>query len=203
MRVFIHGWGFDNSVFNGILREEDVKLELPGHGNAIDSLEKATIFYSKLLKDFKSVEIIGWSMGASLGIMLTQRLKNVTSLKLIGFSPYFKEAHDKITISAFMRTMKKDFYKGIKEFRKNAYHSEFNSEYPIKDIALSILEEYINLDLREAVKNLDVSLRLIQGENDIVVPMQEAYKTKELNRRIDIFLYKGGHFPTIQVLKEL
>ncbi|MGC9286277.1 MAG: alpha/beta fold hydrolase [Hydrogenobaculum sp.] len=203
MRVFIHGWGFDNSVFNGILREEDVKLELPGHGNAIDSLEKATIFYSKLLKDFKSVEIIGWSMGASLGIMLTQRLKNVTSLKLIGFSPYFKEAHDKITISAFMRTMKKDFYKGIKEFRKNAYHSEFNSEYPIKDIALSILEEYINLDLREAVKNLDVSLRLIQGENDIVVPMQEAYKTKELNGRIDIFLYKGGHFPTIQVLKEL
>ncbi|MGC8587702.1 MAG: alpha/beta fold hydrolase [Hydrogenobaculum sp.] len=203
MRVFIHGWGFDNSVFNGILREEDVKLELPGHGNAIDSLEKATSFYSKLLKDFKSVEIIGWSMGASLGIMLTQRLKNVTSLKLIGFSPYFKEAHDKITISAFMRTMKKDFYKGIKEFRKNAYHSEFNSEYPIKDIALSILEEYINLDLREAVKNLDVSLRLIQGENDIVVPMQEAYKTKELNRRIDIFLYKGGHFPTIQVLKEL
>ncbi|PMP90160.1 MAG: alpha/beta hydrolase [Hydrogenobaculum sp.] len=203
MRVFIHGWGFDNSVFNGILREEDVKLELPGHGNAIDSLEKATIFYSKLLKDFKSIEIIGWSMGASLGIMLTQCLKNVTSLKLIGFSPYFKEAHDKITISAFMRTMKKDFYKGIKEFRKNAYHSEFNSEYPIKDIALSILEEYINLDLREAVKNLDVSLRLIQGENDIVVPMQEAYKTKELNRRIDIFLYKGGHFPTIQVLKEL
>ncbi|MGC8677441.1 MAG: alpha/beta fold hydrolase [Hydrogenobaculum sp.] len=203
MRVFIHGWGFDNSVFNGILREKDVKLELPGHGNTIDSLEKATIFYSKLLKDFKSVEIIGWSMGASLGIMLTQRLKNVTSLKLIGFSPYFKEAHDKITISAFMRTMKKDFYKGIKEFRKNAYHSEFNIEYPIKDIALSILEEYINLDLREAVKNLDVSLRLIQGENDIVVPMQEAYKTKELNRRIDIFLYKGGHFPTIQVLKEL
>ncbi|MGC8650076.1 MAG: alpha/beta fold hydrolase [Hydrogenobaculum sp.] len=203
MRVFIHGWGFDNSVFNGILREEDVKLELPGHGNAIDSLEKAASFYSKLLKDFKSIEIIGWSMGASLGIMLTQRLKNVTSLKLIGFSPYFKEAHDKITISAFMRTMKKDFYKGIKEFRKNAYHSEFNSEYPIKDIALSILEEYINLDLREAVKNLDVSLRLIQGENDIVVPMQEAYKTKELNGRIDIFLYKGGHFPTIQVLKEL
>lgn len=200
--MFIHGWGFDNSVFNGISREEDIKLELPGHGNAIDSFEKATTFYSKLLKDFKSVEIIGWSMGASLGIMLTQRLKNVTSLKLIGFSPYFKEAHNKITISAFMRTMKKDFHKGIKEFRKNAYHSEFNGKYPLKDIALSILEEYINLDLREAVKNLDVSIRLIQGENDIVVPMQEAYKTKELNRKIDIFLYKGGHFPTTQVLSQ-
>lgn len=203
MRVFIHGWGFDNSVFSCISKEEDINLELPGHGNAINSLEEAASFYSKVLKDYKSVEIIGWSMGASLGIMLTQRLKNVTSLRLIGFSPYFKEAHDKITISAFIRTMKKDFYKGIKEFRKNAYHSEFNGEYPIKDIALSILEEYINLDLREAVKNLDIPIKLIQGENDIVVPMQEAYKTKELNGKIDIFLYKGGHFPTIQVLKEL
>mgnify|MGYP001772484693 CR=1 FL=1 len=203
MRVFIHGWGFDNSVFSSISKEEDISLALPGHGNTIDSFEKATVLYSKLIKDFKSIEIIGWSMGASLGIMLTQRLKNITSLKLIGFSPYFKEAHDKITISAFMRTMKKDFYKGIKEFRKNAYHSEFNGEYPIKDIALSMLEEYINLDLREVVKNLDVSIKLIQGENDIVVPMQEAYKTKELNGKIDIFLYKGGHFPTTQVLKEL
>ena len=195
MKVFIHGWGFDESVFE----EEGIKLKLPGHGNNISSLEEAAKVYSKNLAQYESLDIIGWSMGASLGVMLTKYLENVKSLTLIGFSPYFKEAHDKITFLAFIRTMKKDFQKGLEEFRKNAYPFEFKKEYPDKTIALNILEEYIELDLKDAVKSLKIPITLIHGEEDSVVPIKEAYKTKALKDDAKLITYKGGHFPGTKI----
>jgi len=196
VKVFIHGWGFDESVF----KEDGLKLQLPGHGNRLGSLQEAIQVYKNMLNQYENIDIIGWSMGASLGIMLTEYLDNINSITLIGFSPHFKEAYDKITFLAFIRTMKKDFYRGLEEFRKNAYPFEFRKDYPDKDIALKILEEYIELDLKDVVKNLKIPTKLIHGEEDKIVPIKEAYKTKELNKNIDLITYKGGHFPSTETI---
>ncbi len=196
MKVFIHGWGFDGSIFE----DEGIKLQLPGHDNSLNSLQEAIKVYSKELSQYQDIDIIGWSMGASLGIMLTKYLYNINTLTLIGFSPYFKEAHDKTTFLAFIRTMKKDFYRSLEEFRKNAYPFEFKKGHPDKSIALNILEEYIELDLRDIVKTLKIPTTLIHGEEDSIVPIKEAYKTKALNKDIKLITYKGGHFPSTKSL---
>jgi len=192
MKVFIHGWGFDNSVFE--MDKEDIGLSLPGHGNNIPSIEKAVEIYKDTLKPFNNIHIIGWSIGASLGLMLSNYL-DTKSLILIGFSPYFKEAHDKTTLLAFKKTMKKNFYEAINEFRKNAYPFPFSAHYPEKDIALNILEEYMELDLRDMVKTTNIPIKLIHGQQDDIVPIQEAHKSIALNKNISLITYKGNHFP--------
>lgn len=197
MIVFIHGWGFDNSVF----KEDGIKLSLPGHENQIKSLEEASLEYAKTLKEHKSLEIVGWSMGASLGIILTKHLDNIKSLKLIGFSPYFKKAHEESTFLAFIRRMKKDFISGVDEFRKNAYQEPFSGPYPDKNIAINILYEYQNLDLRDYIKSLKIPIYILQGKNDTITPLEEAYKSKQLNNSITILEYEGGHFPNYKILK--
>lgn len=191
MKVYIHGWGFNSTVFKG----DGIKLELPGHDNDIKTLREACILYSKHLEKQECLDIIGWSMGASLGIMLTNHLSNIKSLKLIGFSPYFKNAHKHNTLLSFIKTMEKDFTKGIEEFRKNAYPFEFQAKYPNKDIAISILKEYYELDLRDYIKHLSIPISIFQGKYDTITPLQEAYKAKELNNKINIFVYESGHFP--------
>ncbi len=193
MKVFIHGWGFDYSIF----QEDGIKLSLPGHGNNLKTLLEASSEYTKMLSFYNNIEITGWSMGASLGIILTRYLNNIKSLKLIGFSPYFKEAHPNNTFLAFIRRMKKDFTSGVDEFRKNAYPKPFIGPYPEKDIAINILYEYHELDLRDYIKSLKTKITIFQGKNDSITPLEEAYKTKHLNSLVDIVEYDGGHFPTV------
>ncbi len=191
MDVFIHGWGFDDTIF----KEDGFKLLLPGHKNNILSLQEALSIYKLQLSKYNYINITGWSMGASLGIMLTKYLDNIKSLKLIGFSPYFKQAHTPSTFLAFIRRFKKDFEGAMDEFRKNAYPFEFTAPYPEKDIALFILEEYYELDLRNMLKNVNIPITIFQGKNDEITPISEAYKSKELNPNINLIIYEGGHFP--------
>ena len=188
--LFLHGWAFSSKVFSAV---EGIKPDLPGHGNNKDRYRG----FEKLAEDIAfrlpaKYRIVGWSLGGSLALILALKFPaKVKELVLIGTSPFFGGAWDERNLRAFKLRVKKE---GVAFFRKLAFPKPFEDTVELS-VCLRMLEDYIRLDLRNALPYLKSRVFVIHGENDSVVPVEDAFKLHTLIKDSKLIILPGGHFP--------
>jgi len=188
--LYIHGWGFSSKVFREF---SGIKPDLPGHGSSTApyrGLEEVVDSLSELIT--RQSDVVGWSMGASLALLLALRYPaKVKRIFLIGGTPCFGRAWRESNIRAFRLMIKR---KGISAFRELAGLGSFQDRIDM-DTALVMLEDYINLDLSEELPNVKAETFILHGEEDRVVPPAEALKLRDAIKGSRLITLKGGHLP--------
>ncbi len=188
--LFIHGWAFSSKVFGSL---PGIKVNLPSHGDSTET-------YRGLEEAVKSValslpskhDVVGWSLGGSLAILLALSFPSkVRRVFLIGTSPYFGGAWSESNLRAFRLKVKRE---GVEGFRRMAFGKDFEDRVELAG-ALRMLEDYVNLDLRDRLTSLRKEVFILQGEEDPIVPVGESFKLYTLIRRSKLIILPGGHLP--------
>ncbi len=191
--IFIHGWSFSSQIWRDYRNiENSVFLDLPFHGDNRIYSEKDILssfseeIYKLIEKQDKPVNLIGWSLGASISVLTAlKKPKNLEKLILIGFTPKFKDkelGHNPVAIKAFMLALKLDFKDTIYTFRKTVA-GDFFKEIPLpeKEGSIKLLKEFIDLDLREQLSFLEVKTFLIHGREDKIISYKgSVYSSKKI-----------------------
>ncbi|NPA53776.1 MAG: carboxylesterase [Aquificae bacterium] len=205
-RFFIHGWSFSSQIWKRFYKKEDTLLDLPFHGenkeysleNTLDRFSKE--IFSLIEKQNSDVCLIGWSLGASVSVLVTLRKpKNLKKIVLVGFSPKFKDkklGHNPVAVKAFMMALKVDFKDTIYTFRKTAAGDTFkNIPLPEKEGSIRLLNEFINLDLTKEIENIDIETILIHGKQDkIISPFGSIYANQHI-KGSKLLLVDSHHAP--------
>ena len=188
--LYIHGWGFSSKVFKEFT---GIKPDLPGHGrntSPYTGLYDVVRNLADLIQDRS--DIIGWSMGASLALLLALKYpEKAKRIFLIGGTPCFRRAWKESNLRAFRMMIRK---KGISAFRELAGFENFNDSVQMETL-MRMLDDYIDLDLSGKLGSLSSEVFIIHGEEDRVVPPSEALKLKDELPCSDVIYLKGGHFP--------
>lgn len=188
--LFIHGWAFSSKVFDGLV---GIKVDLPAHGSNTEPYRGL----ERLVEDVALSlpgrhDLVGWSLGGSIALMLALRFPSkVNRLFLIGTSPFFGGAWPERNIKAFKLKIRRE---GISAFRRMAYPHPFEDRMEEEE-GMRMLEDYINLDLRDRLPYLRKEVFVIQGERDTVVPLGEALKLRNLIKGSKLIILPGDHFP--------
>lgn len=188
--LFIHGWAFSSRIFSSL---QGIKIDLPSHGRSSDHYSNFEDLVEKIALSLPSQhDVVGWSLGGSIALLIALRFPSkVRRLFLIGTSPYFKGAWSEKNIRAFRMMIK---HKGIEAFRSMAFSREFSDRFE-QEGALRMLEDYIRLDLTSKLPYLRKEVFILQGVEDKVVPVREAFKLHSLLKGSKLILLPGGHFP--------
>jgi len=188
--LFIHGWAFSSKVFSSL---PGIKVNLPSHGDNREPYRDLDSLVKEIALSLSSYhDVVGWSLGGSVALLLALRFPSkVRRVFLVGTSPYFKGAWSEKNIRAFRMMIRR---RGIEAFRKIAYPKEF-SDHVEGEGAMRMLEDYIELDLRSKLPYLKKEAFILQGIEDNVVPVGEAFKLHNLIKGSKLILLPGGHFP--------
>lgn len=191
--VLIHGWGFSSKVFrlfNGI------KIDLPSHGSSALAYRG----FEEMAEDIalripKASNLVGWSMGASLALLIALKFpQKVSRLVLIGATPNFGASWSQSNLRAFLLRLRKQKESFLNEFRRRAYGEPFEDSLKLGP-ATTMLEDYINLDLSPKIPFIKHHAVLLHGIHDPIVPISSGIRLYNLLKRSKFISFKGGHFP--------
>ena len=186
--LFIHGWAFSSKLLPSIRG-----IDLPAHGSnykPYSGMEEMVKEVVDCMEDRH--DLIGWSLGSSVAMLVALNFpERVRRLYLLGASPYFGGAWEEKNLRAFKARVRRE---GVDWFRKMAYTGDFEDRIDLKE-ALKMLDDYMELDLRERLKELRCETFVIHGEEDPITPVKEAFKLHSLIRGSKLILLPGGHFP--------
>jgi pimeloyl-[acyl-carrier protein] methyl ester esterase len=209
--IFIHGWSFNKNIWKDYFSIKNSEfLELPFHGKNINFPISENIIQhfvdklsSKIEKSNKKINLIGWSLGASVSVLTALKVQEkINKLILIGFSPKFKDrklGHNPVAVKAFMLALKVDFKDTIYRFRKSAVGNEFKEiPLPEKEGSIKLLNEFTGLDLRSKLKNINVSTILIHGKNDKIINYEGSVFTHSQIINSELILTESHHAPFLE-----
>lgn len=203
-RIFIHGWGFSKNVWSDYFYLDNAEfLDLPFHGGNKDytltSIESFSEYISESIN--QPTTLIGWSLGASVSVLTALKNKNVKKLVLIGFSPKFEDeklGSPKASIKAFMINLKKDFEKTVKNFRISAVEKDPACPVPEKEGSIALLNDFINLDLRDVLPSIECETHIIHGIKDKIVNKEAAFFTSQKIKNSQLYLFDSHHAPFLE-----
>ncbi len=191
--LLIHGWGFSSQIFNCI---KGIKVDLPGHGKSIgDSYSTLQDIAIKLLKKIpEKTDIVGWSLGASIALLMSLLNPNkVNKLILIGATANFYSCWETKNIRAFLMKLKREGYSFVKEFRTIAYK---HIDIPLDTKkAAKLLEDFIHLDLRPKLHTINKEVYIIHGTKDKIVPFSCGKLLHQYIKGSKFISLVGGHLP--------
>lgn len=192
--IILHGWGLRGSIYDGVkklLEKEGFKVfvpDLPGFG--LEPLRSQTMilddyvdFVDEFLKSNKIVKpiIIGHSFGGRVALKYAFKYpQKINKIVLAGapviHSRVFKRKISFIAAIAggqlfrFLPKENKDF------LRKLLYFLIGEWDYYKAGLLKQVFKNIINEDLVFYAKNVKVSVLLVWGENDKVVPVSDMKK---------------------------
>ncbi len=210
MNIFVHGWSFSKEIWKDFFDiKNSVFLDLPFHGeNRVYNKKKILETFSENLfeiidKSEKPVNLIGWSLGASICVLTAlKKPEKLKKLILVGFSPKFKDkmlGHNPVAVKAFMLALKVDFKDTVYNFRKTAVEKEFKDiPLPEKEGGIAILKEFIELDLTEKIKLLDVETVFIHGKKDKIISYKGSEFSSKMVKKSKLILMDSHHAPFLE-----
>ncbi len=209
--IFIHGWSFGKEIWKDYFDlQNSIFLELPFHGENKNYPIKEEIINNfvndvceEIDKSDEKVNLIGWSLGASVSVLTTLKKQDkINRLILIGFSPKFKDkklGHNPIAVKAFMLALKVDFKDTIYNFRKSAVGNDFKEiPLPEKEGSINLLKEFVELDLRNKLKKINVPTFLIHGKNDKIINYEGSVFAHREIINSDLILTESHHAPFLE-----
>jgi len=202
--IFIHGWSFDKNIWKDYFNIKNALfLDLPSHGKNKEykSLQDFSLQIANIINSQKEkVNLIGWSIGATVSFLTALQTENIDKLILIGFSPKFNDINlgsNPKFIKAFLINLQKDFENTIYNFRKNATSNEFRDiKLPEKEGSIKLLKDFINIDLTE--KFLNKKAFIIHGKDDIIVNPNATLFCKNIIKEPVIYLINSNHAPFLE-----
>ncbi len=210
--LLIHGWAGDTNSMNLLAKKLSLNfkvfsLDLPGFGmseslNEFDSYKLAEIVEKFILKlNLKFFLIIGHSLGAKVSSILASKGYG-EKLILIG-SPGIKYKRDFIVrfktfiIKIVKFTLTKILFikensKIFKKLRSKVGSLDYkNASDKMKISFKNIISE----ELSEVFSKIETKTLVVQGTEDKEVPLEIAYKIKELIKDSELLIIKGAnHF---------
>ncbi len=209
--IFIHGWSFNKEIWKSYFDIPNSEfLELPFHGRNTDYPFRENIINNfvneislKIKKTDGKFNLIGWSLGASVSVLTAlQSQEKIEKLILIGFSPKFKDkklGHNPVLIKAFMFALRLDFEDTIYQFRKSAVGDAFKYiPLPEKEGSIKLLDEFINLDLTEEIKNISTKTFLIHGKKDKIINYEGSVFAHSQIINSELILTDSHHAPFLE-----
>ena len=209
-KLFIHGWSFSSQIWEDFKNIPDSQFfDLPFHGNNRSFTDNNILegFSDQLQKMInssnKETALIGWSLGASISVLTAlKKPEKLKKLILIGFSPKFmdkKLGHNPVFVKAFMMALKIDFSDTVYNFRKTAVGNPYkNIPLPEKEGSIKLLREFINLDLTDRLKEIDIPVFLIHGKKDRIINYQASIYTNEKIKNSYLILTQSHHAPFLE-----
>ncbi len=188
---FIHGWGFSSKVLKSI-----PSLDLPYHGKSplhYESLQ--SLARNIALKVPSESVLIGWSLGASLTLLMAYMFpERFRGLLLIGGSACFGCLWQRKNLRGFLVRLEKEGEKFLKEFRTLAYPRPFEDRIDLQG-AKRLLKDYMELDIRHLLPHIKQRVLILHGTHDPITPLLSALTLYNMLKRSKLITFPGGHFP--------
>ncbi|QEK12810.1 alpha/beta fold hydrolase [Crassaminicella thermophila] len=219
--IILSGWAVDKVVWKPFMDflSKDYEIIIVNWDN-MQSLDefKQKIIHLINKKDMDQFSVIGWSLGGLVAIDIAKnfssKIENMilfnTTSKFIQDEGYPFGWHKKI-LEGMIDKLKKNpqktlnaFYQNLftDEERKDGYTKKFFERINIlnKKINKQSLElglEYLKQkDNREVIKDINIPILLIHGDEDFICPVEAVdYMHKNLKESKLIILNKTGHIP--------
>ncbi|MFC1837828.1 alpha/beta fold hydrolase [Thermodesulfobacteriota bacterium] len=178
--VFLPGWGFDGRVLR--LLKPSPSWIFPENFLSPDTIEQDLLRLCSE-KNISRIRIIGWSMGAMLGLEFAARNpEKVDSMVLVSLRHKWPQSE--------VKELQNDFSKAPASFLKNFYRKCFlGDRLSYQDFCTTLEPLYLNaaeMNAKRLERGLafleqfriptlepDIPIRLIHGKQDIVAPIAE------------------------------
>lgn len=210
--VFFHGWGFNQTIWHGLIPELSEHfclylLDLPGFGETcIMEWEEYLNQVALLLP--AQFSVIGWSLGGLYATELALRYPGrIQSLINISSSPCFikKESWPGIEGTVFQQFNEKlraDNQGTLEEFMRLQSRGVKAQYFRHKPLSISGLDQGLKmietLDLREKIKALTCPIHYIQGRLDAIIPATLSETMKRTHPQFEYSLIKkAAHMPFV------
>ena len=225
--VLLHGWSMNSAVWHPILAELEkqysvYRVDLPGHG-ANDELNGESNFNGWLAAVMAVVPAqaswLGWSLGATLALAIAARFpERVSRLVLVAGTVKFVVADDwsvAVPLKTWQRFVKvfqedpelasQQFMQlqslgviGSRQLGRDLQQMQTKGGKPSAQGLLLGLQFLQEVDLRDALKQVQCPAQLLLGEHDKLVPAAVAAEMQVLNPNIQASIIEGAsHVPFI------
>lgn len=201
-----------------------IAVDLPGHGRSEPTGERLTVrTASKALVEtlkgfsFESVHLVGWSLGAQVACMAAADpdLSGIASITIVGGTPCFVSPTDEESWALppakakwFRRGLEKDYRGALENFILGYFGEENGKGEEIKKVfmakpfppeeksALEILDDFLTLDIRDILGELNIPCLICHGESDTIVPVEVLNVWKNhLPSSSEVIFENCGHVP--------
>lgn len=208
--IFLHGWGCDHSIFDGITdRMKDqyrvVALDFPGFGeseepDSVWGVEEYTEFFEAFCKDrgFDCPSLVAHSFGGRVAILFASRndVRKMVLTDAAGIKPrrslkyYAKVYSYKITKWYILKVLRdRERYE---KYREGAGSSDYRNASPRMK---AILSKVVNEDLRKVMPSIKAPTVLFWGTDDTATPISDAKIMERLIPDAGLVSVPGtGHF---------
>lgn len=222
--VFLHGWGLNSSVWDGLWpvlgkRYRLNCVDLPGHGLSdletdLANLDEVCIALNSVLPRLAC--FVGWSLGGLVALSYALRFPlAVKRLILVASTPRFVTAGDwqqamkTQVIEAFGESLKQDYRATLKRFLALQVQSSEEAQRTLRRLRSVLhrnppqqralhagLQLLRETDLRSQLPKLQCPIRLILGERDMLVPKNCGQEiVAHLHDGRSVTLPGAGHAP--------
>ena len=208
--ILLHGWGADGAVWAPQIHAFQNRLQV----QAPDIPVWDPAWLAAYLQKFSLPDclLVGWSLGGMLLLeVLSRQLASLGGLVLVGVPAVFCSRPDHpwgqppAAVRAMRRALKSEPRKVLQDFagsclgpEEGAFQEEVISLFPGGEGAnlAAGLDYLLNQDLRPLLANLAAAATIIQGDQDRIVPPEQArFLHKHLPGSSLRLLPDAGHLP--------
>lgn len=212
--LILHGWGRSREEWLRVGRELSVDsevylLDLPGFGGStLPHKVKSFKAYSQLVAQFcqylkiAKVRIIGHSLGARVGIMLAQPNSGVDVERLVLIDPAGVKSF--FVKRIVMLGLSKVFAVVPKRIRRIMVRRLMDEDYQQAGVREGLYRVVVERDLRDYLDSISCEVRLIWGENDLILPLRQVkiYRSRIQNLVVRV-VWGAGHDPHLSHYPQL
>lgn len=230
--VMLHGWAMHTGVWRDFARQlaeyyQVICVDLPGHGRSeilepfgLENIAEA-VLQAIPVQEFS---VLGWSLGATVAMAIAERApQRIRHLLVLAGNPCFMETQDwpgvkSRTLDGFAELLKTDVQQTLMRFLalqvnglahgkallqtlKQALHECPPPPVTVLQAGLDILKIS---DLRPFISNNALSISLILGEKDTLIPLSCGEAMRALNAGVKLqVLASAGHAPFLSHPQQL
>jgi len=230
--VMLHGWAMHTGVWRDFARRlaeyyQVICVDLPGHGRSeilepfgLENIAEA-VLQAIPVQEFS---VLGWSLGATVAMAMAERApQRIRHLLVLAGNPCFMETQDwpgvkSRTLDGFAELLKTDVQQTLMRFLalqvnglahgkallqtlKHALHECPPPPVTVLQAGLDILKIS---DLRPFISNNALTISLILGEKDTLIPLSCGEAVRELNAGVNVHvLASAGHAPFLSHPQQL
>ncbi len=199
--LFLHGWGQSKESMIPLIetlknKYKCVLIDLPGFGksdfNNAKNIEEYTEYIRKFLEANNLLPryIVGHSFGGKVAVEYYLKYKDIDKLFIIA-SPILKP---KRHLNYYYKVIKYKLKKRLKIKGNEGSEDYKNCSKEMKSFFVSV----VNTHYDKLVRNIEIPVILIWGNEDEKVPLKKACELNKKLKNSELYIMNGDHFAYIK-----
>lgn len=216
--VFVHGWGWDQSLWHGQISKfsasyKVVTLDLAAHGKSGKERKSYTIkaFSDDVVSvinklQLKKVILVGHSMAGIINFEVYRQIKE-NVIGLVGADTYqlFQKGENPKTAEDYLTTFKESYLPSVREYVRTLFLDDADSAYVESVVKrMQKLPPKIGMDIFRNIYQYNSINAAIELQPKIITVNGQKFKVKEAENIKLVPSFKAkyiqgtGHFPMLQ-----